>query len=188
MKAGGIAILVLVVLALAAGRKYVTVRAELIGQRKAMSDAWLELETVLERHATTVSGLVDGVKDTLRDQPQIQQDMAAASAALLNGHSPEEKIQANARLNAALAKFLLWSETTVRSKSEQGFARLETELADAEGHIALPRRKYNEALEHYNAQIQHFPENVVASISGFSRNDAYFKTEPGERPPTKAPF
>jgi hypothetical protein len=52
----------------------------------------------------------------------------------------------------------------------------------------LPRRKYNEALEHYNAQIQQFPENVVASIAGLTRNDAYFKTEPGGRPPIKAPF
>jgi LemA protein len=193
VKAAVIAITVLAVLALGAGRKYASVRRDLVEQRRAMSEAWVSVNAVLEKRAAAVQGLVDGVKDALHDQPEIQHDLADASAALLNGHSPEERIQANARLNAALAKLLLLSETTsgtpqAKSKSSRGFVRLESELADAESHIALPRRKYNEALEHYNAQIQQFPENVVAAIAGFTRNDAYFKTVPGERPPIKAPF
>jgi LemA protein len=188
VKAAAIAIAVLVVLALAAGRKYAAVRNDLVRQRRDMSEAWVPVDALLEERATAVSGLVDGVKDAVHDQPEIQRDLQDASAALLNGHSPEEKIQANARLNGALAKLLLLSETAAKSKFNRGFVRLESELADVESHIALPRRKYNEALEHYNAQIQQFPDNVVASISGFTRNDAYFKTEPGERAPVKAPF
>jgi LemA protein len=188
VKAALISIAVLVVLGLVAGRKYVTVRKELLGQRQAMSEAWVQVDTVLEKYASAVSSLVDSVKGAVHDQPQIQRDVEDASAALLNGRSPDEKIQANARLNAALARLLLMSESTANSKPNQALVHLESELADAESHIALPRRKYNEALEHYNAQIQQFPENVVASISGFTRNDAYFKTEPGARPPIKAPF
>jgi LemA protein len=188
VKAALVAIAVLVVLALGAGRKYAGVRKDLMEQRREMSEAWVSVNAVLERRATAVSGLVDGVKEAVHGQPQIQRDIEDASAALLHGQSPEERIQANARLNAALAKLLLLSETTAKSKSDRGFIRLESELAGAEGRIALPRRKYNEALEHYNAQIQQFPDNVVASISGFTRNDAYFKTVPGERPPIKSPF
>jgi LemA protein len=188
VKAAAIAIAVLLILALGAGRKYVSVRQELVQQRRAMSESWVQVDTVLEKHAAAVPALVDGVKDALHDEPQIQRDIQAASAALLNGRSPEEKIQANTRLNAAMAKLLLLTETTAEPKSTPGLVRLEAELSDAESHIALPRRKYNEALEHYNAQIQQFPENVVASIAGFTRNDAYFKTAPGERPPIKAPF
>jgi LemA protein len=201
VKTALIAITALVVLALGAGSKYVSVRKELGEQRREMSEAWVQVDAVLEKRAAAVQGLVDGVKDAIHDQPQIQRDLEDASAALLKGRTPEEKIQANARLNAALAKLLLLSETTAgtasstasgtpqaKSKSDRGFVRLESELADAETHIALARRKYNEALEHYNAQIQQFPENVVASISGFTRNDAYFKTVPGERPPIKTPF
>ena len=201
MKTALIAITGLVVLALGAGSKYASVHKELREQRREMSEAWVQVDAVLEKRAAAVQGLVDGVKDAIHDQPQIQRDLEDASTALLKGRTPEEKIEANARLNAALAKLLLLSETTAgtasstasgtpqaKSKSDRGFVRLESELADAETHIALPRRKYNEALEHYNAQIQQFPENVVASISGFTRNDAYFKTVPGERPPIKAPF
>jgi len=183
-----IATVAVVLLALGAGRKYTTVRNELEEQRRGMSEAWVQVDTALEKHAAAVSGLVDSVKSAIHDQPQIQRDIEDASAAVLHGRTPEDRIRANARLNAALARLLLLSETMEKSKSNQGFVRLESELADAESHIALPRRKYNEALEHYNAQIQQFPENVVASISGFKRNDAYFKTEPGESLPVRTPF
>ena len=44
----------------------------------------------------------------------------------------------------------------------------------------MERRKYNEALQRYNTSIELFPNNIVAGIGGFTRNDAYFKTEPGE--------
>ena len=188
MRASRIAIAVMVLLALGVGRKYASVRTELVEQRQAMSDAWVQVNSVLEKHASAIPSLVDGVKDAFKDQPQIGRDIENSCATLLDRRSPEEKIQANTRLNAALARLLLLSESVPKAKVSPGFAHLESELADAESRIALPRRKYNEALEHYNAQIQQFPENVVASISGFTRNDAYFKTDPGERPPVKAPF
>ena len=65
---------------------------------------------------------------------------------------------------------------------------LQDEIAGSENRIAVERRKYNETLEHYNAQIQRFPDNIVASMSGFTRNDAYFKTEPGARQAPKVQF
>ena len=73
-------------------------------------------------------------------------------------------------------------------KSNENFLRLQDELAGTENRILVERRKYNETLEHYNAQIQRFPDNIVASMSGFTRNDAYFKTEPGARTAPKVQF
>ena len=48
--------------------------------------------------------------------------------------------------------------------------------------------KYNEALQTYNTTLQLFPNNIVAAMSGFSRNDAYFKTEPGAEKAPKVQF
>lgn len=188
MRTACIAIALAILLALGAGRKYASVHDELVAQRRDMSDAWAEVDAVLQKHAGAVPGLIDGVKDAVRDRPQILSDIEGACTALGNGRSPEERIEANARLNAAISKLLLWSDSNPHPKFDQGFAHLEAELSDAESRIALPRRKYNEALEHYNAQIQQFPENVVASIAGFRRNDAYFRTELGDRAPGKPPI
>ena len=73
------------------------------------------------------------------------------------------------------------SENYPQLRSNEAFRRIEDDIAEKENDIAVERLKYNETLEHYNAQIQMFPDNVVASMSGFTRNDQYFPTEPGAR-------
>jgi LemA protein len=66
--------------------------------------------------------------------------------------------------------------------------RLQDELAGTENRIAIERRRYNEAVQDYNTYITLFPNNIVASMSGFTRNDAYFKTEEGARQAPKVDF
>jgi LemA protein len=66
-------------------------------------------------------------------------------------------------------------------KSNENFLRLQDELAGTENRIAVERRKYNETVQRYNTSIQIFPNNIVAGLSGFSRNDAYFTTNPASR-------
>ena len=73
-------------------------------------------------------------------------------------------------------------------RSNENFLRLQDELAGTENRIAVERRKYNEAVQRYNTQIQLFPNNIVASLAGFSLNDAYFKAEPGSRVAPKVQF
>jgi hypothetical protein len=43
-------------------------------------------------------------------------------------------------------------------------------------------------VQRYNTQIALFPDNLIASMSGFQRNDAYFKTDPGSRAVPKVAF
>jgi LemA protein len=186
VRAALIAIFVLLLLTTGARRKYTSVRAELVQQREAMSEAWAQVDSALQKRAELVPSMVEAVKAVSNGGNPVFHDLEDARTALLNGRSPEERIQANEKLNGALSRLLSLSKTYPRLKSSRNFALMEAEMADAESRIAIPRRKYNEALEHYNAQIQQFPENVVASIAGFARNDAYLKTEPG-RAPMKAP-
>jgi len=43
-------------------------------------------------------------------------------------------------------------------------------------------------VQDYNTYIALFPNNLVASMSGFSRNDAYFKAEEGSRTAPRVQF
>ena len=52
----------------------------------------------------------------------------------------------------------------------------------------IERRRYNDAIQDYNTYIGLFPNNIVASLSGFTRNDAYFKAEEGSRTAPKVNF
>jgi LemA protein len=73
-------------------------------------------------------------------------------------------------------------------KSNENFLRLQDELAGTENRIAVERRRYNEAVQDYNTFIALFPNSLVASMGGFARNDAYFKTEEGARQVPKVSF
>ena len=64
-------------------------------------------------------------------------------------------------------------------RSNENFLRLQDELSGTENRINVERRKYNEAVQKYNTDIALFPNNIAASLYGFQREDAYFKTTPG---------
>ena len=66
--------------------------------------------------------------------------------------------------------------------------RLQDELAGTENRIAIERRKYNQVVQDYNTFLVTFPNSLIASMSGFTRNDAYFKTDEGARNAPKVNF
>jgi LemA protein len=115
-------------------------------------------------------------------------DIAKARSALLGAHSPAEKIAANGQLDSALGRLLVVVENYPQLRSNENFLRLQDELAGTENRIAVERRRYNEAVQDYNTFIALFPNSLVASLSGFTRNDAYFKTEEGARQVPKVSF
>jgi LemA protein len=73
-------------------------------------------------------------------------------------------------------------------KSNENFLRLQDELAGTENRIAVERRRYNEIVQDYNTYISLFPNSLVANLSSFTRNDAYFKTDEGARQAPKVNF
>jgi LemA protein len=176
-----IIIAVLLVVAIAAAGQFVSVRNDLVTQRESVSAAWSQVDVALQRRADLIPNLVETVKGFASHETEVFRDIANARAALINGRSPQEKIQANDQLSGALSRLLVVAENYPQLKSNENFLRLQDELAGTENRIAVERRKYNETVQRYNTSIQIFPNNIVAGLSGFSRNDAYFTTNPGSR-------
>jgi LemA protein len=183
-----IAILVLVVVGVGFGGKFVSVRNDLVTQREAVNAQWSQVDVALQRRADLIPNLVETVKGFAKHETEVFTAIANARAALISGKTPADKIAANDQLSSALSRLLVITENYPQLRSNENFLRLQDEIAGTENRIAVERRKYNETLEHYNAQIQRFPDNIVASMSGFTRNDAYFKTEPGARQAPKVQF
>jgi LemA protein len=73
-------------------------------------------------------------------------------------------------------------------KSNENFLRLQDELAGTENRIAVERRRYNEALQDYNTYIGLFPNNLIASMANFQRNNNYFEAPPAAREVPKVQF
>jgi LemA protein len=188
MKIGLIIVVILLVLALILGSSYVGRRNQMAVKREAVSAAWAQVDVVLQRRADLIPNLVETVKGFAVHEEQVFGEIARARSALIGAKTPAEKIAANGALDSALSRLLVITENYPQLKSNENFLRLQDELAGTENRIAVERRRYNEAVQDYNTYISLFPNSLVASIAGFRRNDAYFKTDEGARSAPKVNF
>ncbi len=188
MKIALIIVGVLVLMLLFMGGKFVSVRNDLVTQQEAVKAQWAQVESAMQRRSDLIPNLVSTVKGFASHETEVYKDIADARAALAGGRSPQEKIAANDQLNGALSRLLVVVENYPQLKSNENFLHLQDELSGTENRINVERRKYNESLQTYNTTLQLFPNNIVAGMSGFSRDDAYFKTEPGAEKAPKVQF
>ncbi len=188
MKIGLIIIIILVVLGFWVGSTFIGHRNEMVRKKEAVNAAWSQVDVVLQRRSDLIPNLVETVKGFAAHEEKVFGDIAAARAAMMGAKTPQEKIAANGQLDSALSRLLVVVENYPQLKSNENFLRLQDELAGSENRIAIERRHYNEAVQDYNTYIGLFPNNIVASLSGFTRNDAYFKTEEGARQAPKVNF
>ena len=188
MKAALIVVGVIVLLALLLGGSLIGSRNELVTERESIKGAWSQVDVALQRRADLIPNLVETVRGFAKHEEDAISAVANARAALVGAKTPADKIAANSQLDGALGRLLVVVENYPNLKANENFLRLQDELAGTENRIAVERRKYNEKVQEYNTQIQLFPNNIVASLSGFTRDDAYFKTEPGARTAPKVTF
>src|SRR5579859_1762897 len=179
---------ILLVIALILGGSFVGRRNQMAVKREAVNSAWSQVDVVLQRRADLIPNLVETVKGYAAQEVTVFGDIAKARSALLSAGTPTDKIAANQRLDSALGRLLLVVENYPQLKSNENFLRLQDELAGTENRIAVERRRYNETLQDYNTYVQQFPNNIVAGMSGFARNDAYFKADEGARQVPKVDF
>src|SRR5580704_8789570 len=188
MSKGWIVLIVLVLIALVVFGQYVGVRNTLVAKDQAVKAAWSQVDIVLQRRADLIPNLVETVKGYAQQEVTVFGDIAKARSALLSAGTPSDKIAANNQLDGALGRLLVVVENYPNLKSNENFRQLQFELEGTENRILQSRRRYNEAVQQYNTDLSLFPGNIVASMSGFQREDAYFKTEPGARTVPKVQF
>jgi LemA protein len=188
MKIAAIIAVVILILAFLLGGAYFGRRNQMVVKREAVSASWAQVDVVLQRRADLIPNLVETVKGFAQHEEKVFGDIAAARAALIGAKTPSDKIAANGALDSALSRLLVVVENYPQLKSNENFLRLQDELAGTENRIAVERRRYNEVVQDYNTYIALFPNSLVASVSGFARNDAYFKTDEGARTAPKVNF
>jgi LemA protein len=170
------------------GMKFVGVRNELAVKKEAINGAWAQVDADLQRRADLIPNLVETVKGYAKEETTVIANISNARAGLLNAKSPQEKIDANQKLEGALGRLLVVVENYPNLKANQNFQSLQFQLEGTENRILQARRRYNEAVQDYNTTLQLFPNNIVAGMSGYQREDAYFKTDTNARAAPKVTF
>ena len=188
MKIGLIILVIILVLGFWFGSTFISTRNAMVTKREAVNSAWSQVDVVLQRRADLIPNLVETVKGFALHEEKVFGDIAAARAAMIGAKTPADKIAANGQLDSALGRLMVVVENYPQLRSNENFLRLQDELAGTENRIAVERKRYNDTLQDYNTYIGLFPNNIVASLAGFTRNDAYFKADEGSRQAPKVNF
>ena len=181
-------VVVLLVVGLLAGGSYVSHRNKMVVLNESVKSDWAQVDVVLQRRSDLIPNLVQTVKGFAAQEQTVYDDIAKARAALGGAQTPKDKIAANGQLDTALSRLLVIVENYPQLKSNENFLRLQDELAGTENRIAVERKRYDDAIQAYNTYIALFPNNIIASMSGFQRNDAYFAATEQSRAVPKVEF
>jgi LemA protein len=135
----------------------------------------------LQRRADLVPNLVNTVKGYAQHEEAVFTQVAQARAGLggaIQTGDPQQMATANAGLTGALGRLIAIAEAYPQLKADQGFLRLQDELAGTENRIATSRNDYNQAVQAYNTYIRTFPQAITAKVTG-AKARTYYEAAPG---------
>jgi LemA protein len=179
---------ILVLLVLIMGGSCVGKYNQLVTLNENVSKSWAQVENVLQRRNDLIPNLVNTVKGYAAQEQKVFIDVTEARAKVGGATTVPEKVEANNQLTAALSRLLLVVENYPQLKSNQNFLALQDELAGTENRIAVERMRYNEAVMAYNSFVRMFPNNIIAGIFGYARENVYFKSAEEAKTAPKVDF
>ena len=159
----------------------------IVNEEQQVESAWSQVENQLQRRADLVPNLVESVKGYAKHEKGVFDDIANARAAMLGASSRADKIQTANQFEGAISKIMSISEAYPNLKADANFQRLMDELAGSENRLAVERKRYNDAVQQYNADIRGIPGAWWAKIGGFGPKE-YFKAEAGAKSVPKVSF
>lgn len=155
------------------------------------SGAQGQIEVQLQRRADLIPSLVATVKGMANQELAVFGEVARARGGLLTAvqsKDPEQMANASATFNGALGRLLAVSEAYPQLKSDQGFLKLQDELAGTENRVAVSRTDYNGAVQQYNAYIRKFPAVLTAKMTGAKERKYFTATSAEAREAPKVDF
>ena len=178
MKIALVVLVIVILIAIMLGGSFVSRRNQMVVQREAVNAQWAQVDVDLERRADLIPNLVETVKGYATQEQVVFGDIAKARSALIGAQTPSDKIAANGQLDSALSRLLVIVENYPQLKSNENFLQLQDELAGTENRISVERKRYDDDIQDYNTYIGLFPNDIIAHIAGYQRNNAYFDASP----------
>lgn len=166
---------------------------DLTAKQQRVKSQWANIETQLQRRGDLIGNLAEAAKMSGIQEQEVFGNIADARSKLLNAQqappaaegdkSPEQKqaiLDANSGLGAAFGRLLMIQENYPELRSNEGFLKLQDELAGTENRISVARIDYNKAVEEYNVLRNSFPTVLTASLMGF-KEEPFFKADEGAK-------
>src|SRR5438105_170861 len=197
MRAGLVALAVVVVLVVGVVVWAIGVQNRLVGLEQDVNEKWAQVQNVYQRRADLVPNLVETVKGFAAQERTVLEEVTRARASAssiqltpqaLGDPKALERFQAaQNQLSGALSRLLVTVERYPDLKSNANFLALQTQLEGTENRITVERRRFNEAVRDYNTRLRLFPGSMVAAMAGYAPK-AFFEATPDAATAPKVKF
>jgi len=188
---GGAACIVLAVLGgliVAVGGWFMLTYNGLVQLRNAVKNAWSQIDVQLKRRYDLIPNLVETVKGYAGHEKETLERVIQARQAGIAASTVKDQAAAENMITGALRQLFALSEAYPNLKANEGFLKLQEELASTENKIGFARQYYNDAVQTFNTRQEMFPANLVASMLGFQPAEFFEIEETGQRDAPKVKF
>lgn len=152
----------------------------LVRRRVECDNGWAQIDVQLRRRYDLIPNLVETVKGYASHEREALEEVVAARSRAMqvssDARNAGEKGRAEGELTRAVGRLFALSESYPDLKANQGFLRLQEELASTENKIGFARQHYNDVVARYEQARQQFPASVVAGAFDFAARE-YFEIE-----------
>lgn len=193
MSGGTIVLIVIVAILVLSALWLVGAYNGLVSMDENVNGKWAQVETVYQRRADVIPNIVETVKGAANFETQTQTQIAelrtqavAAKKAWDNANTVNEKVTAANQLDGVAAGFKSLNinvENYPELKATANFLALQDELSNTENKIAVERKRYNDAVQVFNAKIRRVPTSIIAGMFGFEARIYYDAAEGAETAP-----
>lgn len=147
-----------------------------------VESAWANVETQYQRRSDLIPNLVNTVKGYATHESETLEGVVAARAkatsitvdgANMTAEQFAEFTAAQGEVTSALGRLIAVAENYPDLKANQNFLELQSQLEGTENRIAVERQRYNEVVKAFNKSVVTFPNNLLASLFGFSAKEFF---------------
>lgn len=139
-------------------------------------EAWADIDVQLKRRYDLIPNLIEVVKGYATHEKTAFEDVTKARARALGAQSVHDKEVADNMVTSALKSIFAIAEAYPQLRAVESFVNLQNELSDTENKIQAARRFYNGNVRDLNTKIEVFPDNVIAKMFGFQKQE-FFELE-----------
>ena len=143
----------------------------LVTLRNQVANAFKQIDVQLKRRYDLIPNLISSVKGEMKFEQSTLEKVIQARAAAMSagtGGNMSEILSKEGALTQALGKLIALTENYPNLKAHDSVKALMEELTHTENQIGFSRQFYNDIVTKFNTEQQVFPNNLLASMMGFS--------------------
>lgn len=170
-----ITLIILAIIAVSIGSA-IGIYNNLIVLRNQNQNARAQIDVQLKRRHDLIPNLMEAVKGYMAHEQNILTKVTELrqQAVNINGSDIKSVAQIENQLSSALKSLFAVAENYPDLKANQNFIQFQEELTSTENKISFARQFFNDTVLNYNNKIQTFPDNIIAGMFNFSKEN-YFE-------------